>query len=442
MNEKLEALVAEAKAAGAKEAINKQELADKSEPHERKMRFDVSERSGGHAFGASSADALIKKTSGSFVRKGDRQREYGLEELALGRLILSARGEVLPDAMEEKFQSLADRAKRYTMTTGGAGTGAELTDTILWSQLFEDIHASTLVADLFRPFIEMSAGKMELSEMGDAIFYKPGGEGEAVTATDLVTAKRALTAYTIKAQVDVSDEEDEDSIVGALMSIRQKLIRGSRELIDEVILNADASTGTQNINYYAASGGANIATTSRFLVGFDGLAHYCLSEVTGQKTDIGALDTDDFAGLIGKLGKYADNPERCAFIIDRGVKNKAMQLDDFQTMDKIGAQATLLRGMVGGIYGVPVVMCPQIAASNTTGQVDQTPGNNVKGRIVLVNRDLWKVGMRRSIRVATQRDEAKTLTSIVASMRIALQCFGDRSSADYCHTALGYNVTV
>jgi len=404
------------------------EIAARPEPHERKMRF--------------AADDAENKLSGTFIRKGDRPREYGLEELALGRMILAARGEVLPDTMESRFQNLADRVRKYTMTTDGSGTGAELVDTILWNQLFDDIHGATLVADLFRPYIDMSSKSMEMSEMGDAVFYKPGGEGEAVTATDLATAKRTMTAYTLKAQVDISDEEDEDSILNMLATIRSTLVRNAREVIDEVILNADASTGTQNINYYAASGGSNLSTNSRFLVGFNGLIHYCLNEVTGQKSDLTTLEVADFATLIGLLGKYADKPERCAFIIDRWTKNKAIQLDDFRTVDKLGEYATLLRGQIGQVYGIPVVMSGQLAKSNATGQVDQTSGNNTKGRIVLVNRDMWKVGMRRSIRVVAERDEAKTITSIVASMRIGLQCFGDRSSAGYTHTALGYDVTV
>jgi hypothetical protein len=111
-------------------------------------------------------------------------------------------------------------------------------------------------------------------------------------------------------------------------------------------------------------------------------------------------------------------------------------------MDKMGSQATLLKGQIGGIYGIPVIMSAGIAKSNATGQVDQTGGSNTKGRVLLVNKKMWKVGFRRSIRVATERSESKGLTSIVASMRLALQCFGDRSDASYCHTALGYDVTV
>jgi HK97 family phage major capsid protein len=399
-----------------------------AKPLVRKMRFDT---------GGYNTDNARSR----FVKKPTLD-EYGLEELALCRMILAARGSEMPDAYESKFQSLAEKAVKYTLTTGGTGTGAELIDTVMWTQLFQDVTNATLVAGLFQPWLNMPTQSVELPSLGDVTFYKPAGEGQAVTATDLATAKRVLTAYTIKAQVDISDEEDEDAIVALIPQIRAILIRNAKEVIDEAILNADASTGKQNVNYYAATGGSDIATSSRFLLGFDGLIHYCLNEVTGQKTDLSALTIDDFAALISKLGKYADVPARCAFIIDRGTKNKAILLDEFLTVDKMGANATILTGQVGEVFGTPVVLSGQLAKANATGQVDQTGGSNTTGRIVLVNRDMWVFGIRRNIRVATQRDEAKTLTSIVVSMRIGLQCYGDRASADYCHTALGYDVTI
>jgi hypothetical protein len=285
----------------------------------------------------------------------------------------------------------------------------------------------------------MAAQKVELPSMGDVAFYKPAGEGQAVTATDLATAKRTLTACTLKAQVDVSDEEDEDAVIGMIPQIRMILIRNAKEVIDSTILNADTTGTTGNINKY----GAAVVGTEQYLLGFDGLIHYCLNEVTGQKSDLGALTIADFAALISLQGKYADVPARCAFIIDRWVKNKAILLDEFLTVDKMGAQATILTGQIGEVFGVPVVLSGQLQKADANGRIDgATPGNNTLGRIVLVNRDMWRFGIRRNVRVATQRDESKTLTSIVVSMRIALQCFGDRSSADYCHTALGYNVTV
>lgn len=406
------------------------EVKESLKPFERKMRFDT---------GANPDNAH----GAFFVRQKRKPEDYTLEEIALGRMILNARGSELPDEMESKFQSLASKAKKYTLTTEGEGTGAELVDTILWGKLLQDVHAATLVANLFER-VDMPSGTMELSEMSDAVFYKPAGEGLAVTATDPVTGKRILKAYTLKAQVDVSDEESEDAVIAMIPELRGTLVRNAKEVIDEAILNADASPLKVNINYYYPTTGADIDTTSRFLIGFDGLIHYCLNELTAtpQKFDLATIDVDDFATFEGMLGKYSLNPAQCAYIFDQWTYRKAKFLSDFTTVEKMGDKATLLTGQLGAVGGIPVIVTDQILKSCATGQVHQTAANNTLGRALLVHRPSWKFGMRRNIRVNIQRDEAKTLTSIVASMRIALQCFGDRTDAKYCHTALGYNATV
>jgi HK97 family phage major capsid protein len=391
---------------------------------ERKMRF----------FDA--GQAPVQRILAPQTRK--KVEEFTFEELMLGRMLLNARGGILPDALEKRFQEQAVQFR--TMTEDGAATGAELVPDV-WNGLLQDARAATKVANLFEQ-VPMTSKTVELMEMGDAVFYKPTGEGQAVTATDLVTAKRLMTAYELKAQVDVGDRLDEDAAIQMLPSIRARLVLNAAEAIDEAVLCADASTGKQNINYYAATGGSDLAANSRFLLGFDGLLHYCLNEVTGQGSNLAALTTDDFLTLISLLDKYADNPDRCVFIMDRYVKNKAIGLSDFQGVEKLGAQASLLTGQIGVIYGSPVVMSGALLKSNATGQVDQTGGSNTKGRVVLVNRDMWKVGFRRTVQVRSERSESKGLTSLVCSFRMGLQCLGDRSTATYCHAALGFDTTV
>jgi hypothetical protein len=397
----------------------------------RKMRFETNPNDIGNAV---KPDLWIKRNV---------KPELTAEELTLARMVLQARDDELPDEYESRWQNLADKVRRYTMTSGGTGTGAELTDTVLWSQLLQDVIGSTEVANLFSPFIDMSTGKMELSELGDAIFYKPAGEGQAVTATDLTTAKRSFNAYVLKAQVDASDELDEDAIIAMIPSLRLKLIQNAKEVIDEAIVNADASTGKTNINYYKADG-EDIPTTSRFLIGFDGLIHYCLNEMTSYcvKDFNGAPTVALLNTMLSMMGKYGIKPEQVAFISDMYVWGVLRGLGDFLTVDKAGAKATLQTGQFPTPFGCPLIVSPQIAKSAAGGYVSQTSDDNTKGRILAVNRAIWRVGFKRNVRIATQRDEAKGLTSIVASFRMALQCLGDRTSSQYTHTMLGYNATV
>jgi HK97 family phage major capsid protein len=357
--------------------------------------------------------------------------------LLLGQKLLQARGAALPVEYESRLAALSEK---LAMTSAGSGSGEELVEVAQSADLLRDIYLATNVMSAL-PAINMPTGQMKLSQItSDAVFYKPSAEATAVTATDLATAERDFIARTLKAQIDVSDELVEDSIIALLPQLRVILLQNAAQAIDEAILNADASTGKQNINYYAASGGSDLSTATRFLLGFDGLIHLALNEASSMTVDVGTLEIGDFISLLAKMSKYGINPKSVLFIMDLWTYLKAIQLDDVSTFDKMGAKATLSTGELAQIWGIPIIVSEQIAKSNATGQVDQTAGNNTKGRIIAVNKRSWRVGLARPVTVRTERSESKTLTSLVVSFRLALQCFGDRSSAT--HTALGYDVTV
>jgi HK97 family phage major capsid protein len=357
--------------------------------------------------------------------------------LLMGKQLFQARGAALPVEYEGRLAALSEKR---AMTSAGTGTGEELVEVAQSADLLRDIYLATNVMAAL-PAINMPSGKMKLGQItSDATFYKPSAEATAVTVTDLGTAERDFIAYTLKAQVDVSDELAEDSIVALLPQLRTLMLQNCAQAIDEAIVNADASTGTQNINYYAASGGSNLATTSRFLLGFDGLIHLALNEASGMTVDVGTLEAADFVALLAKMGKYGINPKSVVFITDIWTYLKAIMLDEVKTFERMGAKATISTGELAQIWGIPVIVSGQMAKANATGQVDQTAGNNTKGRIVAVNRDVWRCGLARPVSIKTERSESKTMTSIVASFRLALQCWGDRSSVT--HTALGYDVTI
>lgn len=359
-------------------------------------------------------------------------------ELEIERQIFKSRGLAMPDDHERRLEALT---QKRVMTSVDTGVGEEITEIERSAALLRDFYLPTVVASNI-PTIQMTAGKMKLSMITSqgATFYKPSGEGVAVTATDLATMDAPFTAYTLKSQIDVSLELEEDSVVALLPQLRRILLENAAAAIDEAILNADANTGTQNINYYAASGGENIDTTSRFLLGFDGLIHLALNEASGMTVSIGTLEASSFATLLGMMDKYGVDPKNVLFIMDVWTYNKARQLSEVKSLNAFGSQATILTGQLGSIWGCPILVCPQIAKSNATGQVDQTTENNTKGRIVAVNKQMWRAGLARPVQVRSQVDEPKTLTSIVTSFRLALASFGDRTTAR--HSTLGYNVTV
>ena len=368
-----------------------------------------------------------------FGNQGQKAGEYSLPDLWLGREILNARkkGEELPSRLG---------AKLLTMTTDGTATGAELLETQTMAALWEDLHLATKVTALLGPPVNMPSQTLKLPYgLGDVTFKKPSGQGQPVTAVDLSTGDKDLVAYPVKAQVDISDELDADSIIALLPQIKQTLVRNGAETLDELVMCADTTTGTTNLNEY----GAAIAADSRFLIGFNGLIHQALVDASGVTTvsSLTTLTNASFLTMLALMGKYGGDIDKLVFIMDVWTMFKALGLTNVETVDKFGPAATILRGQLGAIYGVPIVVTGQLPKSDANGRVDGvTAGNNTKGRIICVHRDMWKVGTRQALQIQTEHSAAKGLTSIVAYMRPALECYGVR--ANMAHTILGYNTTI
>jgi len=362
--------------------------------------------------------------------------KYTFEEVAIGRMLMAHRDGVLPDDLEGIFQSGAGR--KYTMTEAGVGTGKELVPTPTYPALWRDVVLQSKVMGLFAPVVPMTSQKEKLSKLGDVTFYKPAGEGQAVTATDLATAERELTAYALKGQVDVSDELADDAVIALIPQIRSILVQNAGLAIDKVLLVGDTEAGaTGNVNSDDAAPGG----TEDYLMGINGLVKYALVTNSGQSASLTTLAIEDFAALLALLdGKYCADPSRLAWIADPWTALKTMVLEDFRSVDKLGDRATILTGMLGSLYAAPFIVSEALVKVDDDGKYTTTdpPTNDTDGRLILVHRSMWKVGMRKTVKVATERSEAKGLTSLVVTMRVGFIPF----TTDGKHTAIGYDIDV
>ena len=118
----------------------------------------------------------------------------------------------------------------------------------------------------------------------------------------------------------------------------------------------------------------------------------------------------------------------------------AQGITEFQTVDKMGPNATLLTGQLGAVEGIPVVVSEQMVLADTDGKVTAAGNATNTGRLLLVNRTQWRKGFKRELLIETDRDIQKRQNVMVVSMRIAFaERSGSRSSAT--HTALQYDIT-
>ena len=204
---------------------------------------------------------------------------------------------------------------KAAMDSVTAAGGDELVPTSEASQLWNDVNLETMVASLFSR-ITMPTTPFDIPlQLGDVNWY-PGSENISAKSTALTTAKQTLTAHELVAEVPWSLTLEEDAVIAMLPEIRAGLVRNVAEVLDDIILNGDAST-TNNINADGTTISSSDAGKAHWLIGYDGILHLPLVDNTGQANDHGAAVSDDmFNEVRVKLGKYGARPSQLAWVMD------------------------------------------------------------------------------------------------------------------------------
>lgn len=389
---------------------------------------------------AGERQAILAKYGGGERPRVSHGKYRGLDALSLAYIgsVLKAQlrepAGLNPRLLEDWQQNL-----KAAMDSTTAGAGEELAASREAAALWEDVNLETLVAPLFSR-VDMPSNPFEIPLQLGGVNWYPGTENLAATGTALNTARQTLNAYELVAEVPWSLTLDEDAVIAMAEEVRSSLVRNAVEVIDDALLNADTTT-VNNINADGATISTADAKKAQWLLGFDGLLHLPLVDNTGQGNNHNAAVSDGmFNEIRGKLGKYGVRPSELAYITDVNTYIKALAVDNFRTLDKLGPNATLLRGQLGSVEGIPVIVSEQLAVADSDGKVTDAGNTADTGRLLLVNRTQWRVGFRRELLIETTRDIQKRQNIMVVSMRLAfMERTGNRSTAT--HTALQYNIT-
>ena len=384
-------------------------------------------------------DAVLSRASNDRVRvRGGQLDGFDMVDLAIMRSLLTAQ-QARPQDYDARALQAWEQSVQRAMDSTTAGAGDELVGREEARQLWADVNVETAVASLFET-VTMPSNPFDIPlQLGDVNWY-PGTANVAVSSTNLSTAKQTLTAYELVGMVPWAYELDEDAVIAMMAEVRATLLRNSAQVLDDIVLNADTSL-TGNINHDGTALTATTAGHAHYLVGFDGLVHLPLVDNTAMRNDHNAaVSADMFNELRRKLGKYGLRPSELAFVTDVNTFIAVQSITEFQTVDKLGPNATLLTGQLGSVEGVPVVVSEQMALADADGKVTAAGNVASTGRLLLVNRTQWRKGFKRELLIETERDVQRRQNVMVVSMRVAFaERTGSRTSA--AHTALQFNIT-
>ena len=341
----------------------------------------------------------------------------------------------LEGAREDVYESIG-----RALDSDTAGAGGELTFTGETSEMWRDVHLATSVANLFSRIMMPTTPFQIPYDFGDVSWYR-GTPNLPVSSATPATGRQTLTAAELAAMIGWSYDLDEDAVIAVLPELRATLIRNAAEVLDDLVLNGDISDDATNINADGATAGSlsGSAGQDHYLV-FDGLIHIPLVDNTNQGNNHnGAVSDDMFNEVRAKLGKYGVRPSECAFVMDINTYIRSQSIENFRTIEKLGPNATLLTGQLGDIEGIPVIVSEQMLRADADGKVSSGGNGTDTGRVLAVNRNMYRLGFKRELMIESERDIQKRQTVLGASMRVAFE--GRIDNASDTAVALQYNIT-
>jgi len=234
------------------------------------------------------------------------------------------------------------------------------------------------------------------------------------------TGKVTFDAVKIKSQVLLSGEFQEDAIRAALPWLRSELPKAHARALEDGIINGDSGAAHIDEDVTEVASGAGTAQ-----VLWEGLRHYVMGTDMPTNMSVNAAADTGLAthtlvpaAMKKMTAKYGGNPTDLALIFSHATWADALKNTNVLTLDKLGAQATILRGQLGQIFGIPIIVSEFVRTNlDTYGFWDSSSAHaHASTSALLTYRPGWKLGIRRrpsfeSVRVA--QDDTQYMVSFM-----------------------------
>jgi hypothetical protein len=245
-----------------------------------------------------------------------------------------------------------------------------------------------------------------------------------------ITGKTTLTAVGHGTRVLVSKDVEEDSIIPLLPFLRSRIIQTLAEGREDCSLNGDTAATHEDSDTHSA------AATDRRKMWLGLRAH---AHDQSYTADLGELTLSNLRLLVrAPMGVYGVNPSDLAIVT--GIKGyiNLLNLPEVTTVDKYGAQATVLSGELAKVDGIPVIVSEWVREDlNASGVYEASATRTV---LHIVNRNGFAVGVRRdaTVQLLTELYAASDQDALVTRERVIFKDIYPIASSK--STYMGQNV--
>lgn len=285
------------------------------------------------------------------------------------------------------------------------GYGDDFVPTVFSGIAWRNFRQASTVAQLFDERI-FEASPADWPTVGTGPTVRKGIELEDLSDVDqaaalwktskIATDKVTFAAGELVAHVVWSERLQLFSQVDLVSEYRLSFEQAFADALDNVIINGDESTGVANISHLGTDPAGTVY--DKLLI-VDGLRHNCLVDLAANGSDAASAALAATMVNTGRKlmsgGKGLD-VGNLVLVTDEASMYALMSLADVTTMDKLGAQATILKGMLGSIWGIPIVWSTQMEKVNADGMVEDSH-DTLQGSLLIVHRPSVKIGRFKNV---------------------------------------------
>ena len=318
-------------------------------------------------------------------------RSEGNKIKTFGKDILTAHmlGVITGKGYNTEFaRNLAEKAG-IDYTTDAPDLDQEIQDNIQ-----KEIEVFTRVAALFRE-IQVNGASTILpfqSDVGYAAWAADATAGNLANREDAPAANTygakqiTLTAHRLVSSSFMNNDTDEQVLIALMPMLVEGVARAHARTVEGAILN----------------GGGPIT-------GLDGLAPATPGfSISLAGPGAGTLTAANLLAMRAQMGKFGLNPADVAFLVNQTEYYSLLQDGAFQNLNEVGDMATKIKGLVGAVYGSPVVVSDEFV---------ETPANGVPGAFA-VNVRNYLIPRLRGVTVEQDYEVMNQRRVIVASQAL------------------------
>jgi len=238
----------------------------------------------------------------------------------------------------------------------------------------------------------------------DAGFLEDNTNGTAATGNAFNIGQVVLKAHRLISGTNITNDTDEQTVVAVLPMIQSAMARAHARAKDKMCLFGNSSPAISGL---AGSNGTEQGGTplAQDVSALGGLAVTDFSHNTAGEI-LTALEVTKGRT---QMGKYGVNPSDLAVIVGTSTYYELMQDTAFADVSQVGDLSTKVNGVVGSIYGMPVIVTDLFTRADN------------KTVFQIVNTRNYVIPRLKGVSIETDYSVVNQRTDLVASQSLGFQ---------------------